>query len=100
MAYFSTSRSASARVPTTSRPCARAEQVLGSGELTDLLVWEFANAQVKETTATIDFKVKVFSSHGEAYLRCTATFVLDSDGEWRLGSYQVFDAMGNRELHF
>jgi hypothetical protein len=75
---------------------ARAERALADGDLTRLEVWNFANAQVEDATARIDFIVKVYTSQGEVPYNCTATFVKDPDGQWRLRGFQLFSLFDRR----
>jgi len=75
-----------------------ADRVMNDGELTEVIVWEFGGAQVEENTARISFKVKAKGIQGERFFRCTAAFVKDADGEWRLQSFQLFDGFNNQEV--
>jgi ketosteroid isomerase-like protein len=74
-----------------------AQHALDSGFISEVVVWDFQSPQVKpgkgsdKGSATVEFKVKAKGSFGETspYLRCTATFVEDPDGQWRLKGFVV-----------
>lgn len=68
------------------------ERYLHNGEITDISVWDSEQAKLTKDKkeATIEFKVKPKGtlSQGVGY-RCLATFVRDSDGQWRLQTFVV-----------
>lgn len=79
-------------------------RVLESGELEDISVYRFEDPELNRPavgfadrvvpsrpkgTRSIDFQVKP-KGHGDGlWYRCTARFVLDPDGEWRLKDFSL-----------
>jgi len=69
------------------------ERYIRNGDITDISVWDFDEAKLSEdmkNAKTIEFMVKPKGtlSQGVGY-RCLATFVRDSDGQWRLQTFVV-----------
>jgi hypothetical protein len=81
------------------------ERTLQGGGVTDVEVWDFEHAQVTrgpgpgKGRATIEFSVKPKGSLGNDFFgRCVATFVLETDGKWRLQTFEVHDPVNNQLL--
>src|SRR5262249_32850936 len=75
----------------------QAEQALQSGEVEGIGVWGLDDArfppaaQGERAKGTIAFRLKVRGANlpNEVLLRCTATFVKDADGQWRLFDFEL-----------
>jgi hypothetical protein len=68
-------------------------------DVTDARVWGFTPLEGPSRdkgTARIEFFVKVKGNWGgeDVPYRCRADFVLDTDGKWRLLTFQIFRAVG------
>lgn len=81
-----------------------AQHQLTSGELTEIKVWDFQKAQLKEAqgnekaAVTIQFQMKPVGPQipQEIYFRCVARLVLDADGEWRVAGFDLYRMPGNQ----
>jgi hypothetical protein len=73
----------------------RSEEVIRAGEVEEVIVWDFQRGDIArdQRTGKISFMVKARASWrgSEAGYRCDADFVLDSDGQWRMGGFQLFN---------
>jgi hypothetical protein len=71
------------------------DQALRSGEVTDIQVWNFRDVEISRPhrTATLVFDVKPFPTENfnNVHYRCKAAFVLDSDDQWRLRGFDLFN---------
>lgn len=71
------------------------DQHLKRGDVTEVLAYDFDQAQVsrKDRTALIEFTVKPKGpvTGDAAYYHCKATFVLDPDNQWRMKGFDVFN---------
>jgi hypothetical protein len=73
----------------------RAEEVIRARDVEEVIVWDFERGDIArdKRTAKMSFMVKARSSWrgSEAGYRCDADFVLDPDGQWRMGGFQLFN---------
>ncbi len=78
-----------------------AEPMITRGDVTDVEMWDFEQAEVSRPgrTATIEFMVKPKGpiTGSDAFYRCRATFALDPDEHWRLRTFQVFNPAGDAQ---
>lgn len=78
------------------------QRVMRQEEVTSLRVWDFTPAEVEadKGTAQIQFMVKGTGTwqRGGEFFRCRAHFVRDSDGEWRLSGFELFEPMKDPKL--
>jgi hypothetical protein len=69
------------------------ERHIRNGDITDISVWDFDQAKLSEDVKggkTIEFTVKPKGTISQGvFYRCLATFVRDSDGQWRLQTFVV-----------
>ena len=72
----------------------RAAEALRRLDINDIEVWDFREHQTarEKREASVTFSVKPHTgfSRGEFY-KCTADFVLDPDGQWRMSGFRVFN---------
>jgi hypothetical protein len=72
----------------------RAEEVLRSREVDEVIFWEFESGEIsrEKRTAKVSFMVKARGNWrgSEAGYPCEADFVLDPDGQWRMKGFQLF----------
>jgi hypothetical protein len=77
-----------------------AETILQNRNVTEVRVWGFQSENVsrKDGTARISFQFKPKGNWGEsgAFYLCEAEFVLERDGKWRLRTFEVFPAVGEK----
>jgi len=82
----------------------RAKPFLTPGRFTDVAVWEFQHKEEPsraERKAVVAFMVKIRGGGTGAEdvpYRCTATFVLDTDDQWRLQSFTLLNPLGTDEM--
>jgi hypothetical protein len=73
----------------------RAEEVIRARDVEEVIVWDFERGDIArdKRTAKMSFMVKARASWrgSEAGYRCDADFVLDPDGQWRMGGFQLFN---------
>jgi ketosteroid isomerase-like protein len=69
------------------------ERHIRNGDVTDISVWGFEEAKVSQDRkeARIEFMFRPKGTMTQAWYRCLATFVRDSDGQWRLQTFRVFE---------
>jgi hypothetical protein len=76
-----------------------AENVLKEQRIEDVLAWDFEPVEISRTkkSARLNFKVKAKGAWrgSEVFYRCTADFVLDPDGQWRLSNFELFEPFVN-----
>jgi hypothetical protein len=74
-----------------------AEGAMKRGDVTEIVVWDFRDAEIsrKDKTATIKFTVKPKGNRFEDSVgyTCKAKFVLESDDKWRLKSFEIFNPL-------
>jgi hypothetical protein len=73
-----------------------AEQIMRNRDVTDVQVWGFESEGVSrsERTARISFNVKPKGNWGDgAFYLCRSEWVLESDGQWRLRTFEVFNPL-------
>lgn len=73
-----------------------ARHYIEQGGVTDIPMWDFQReGEPAGQTCTVSFLFKVkggpLSSREDLHWRCRAVFVLDSDGRWRLQSFQLLN---------
>jgi hypothetical protein len=70
----------------------RVQSFINSGDLNEIVVWDFEPPEVSPGTAKIAFKAKPKGNAipGEYYFRCVAQFVRDADGQWRMKTFDIF----------
>lgn len=73
----------------------RSAEVLRSRQVEAVIVWDFEDLEIarKDRTAKVRFLVKPRGpwQGSEAGYPCEADFVLDSDGQWRMKGFQIFN---------
>ncbi len=65
---------------------------INSGDLSEIVVWDFEQPEVTLGKGKIAFKAKPKGNAipGEYYFRCVAQFVLEADGQWRMNTFEIF----------
>jgi hypothetical protein len=73
----------------------RAEQIIRRRDVEEVVVWDFERGEIarEKRAGTMSFTVKARSNlrGSELPYRCEADFVLDSDGQWRMRGFQIFN---------
>ncbi len=73
----------------------RAEEVMRSRNVEEVIVWDFQRGEVRraQRTAKITFMVKARGNWrgSEAGYLCEAEFALDPDNQWRMKGFQLFN---------
>jgi hypothetical protein len=73
----------------------KAEEVIRRRDVEEVIVWDFERGEIarEKRSATVSFMVKAESNWqgSEFPYRCEADFVLDSDGQWRMRGFQIFN---------
>jgi hypothetical protein len=92
------------RIGLADKPALRklAEGAMKRGDVNDIIVWDFRDAEISraDRTATIKFYIKPKGNviaDPEPYYTCKAKFVLDSDDEWRMKSFELFKPVGDAD---
>jgi hypothetical protein len=79
-----------------------ADSVLHDGQLTEVVMWDFDQAEVapSRASAKITFMVKPKGSRNpqDMFYRCDATFVREADGKWRISGFELRDPVNNQTL--
>jgi hypothetical protein len=77
----------------------RSEEVIRRRDVEEVVVWDFERGEIsrEKRSATVRFTVKARSKWqgSEFPYRCEADFVLDSDGQWRMRGFQLFNPLVN-----
>jgi hypothetical protein len=69
------------------------EAALNGGWVDDLVLWD---AEFPDESGRVNFRAKPKGSRlGEAQFIVRGQFVLDPDGQWRLGGFEVFFPAGD-----
>jgi hypothetical protein len=77
-----------------------AEGRIRSGEVRDVLVWDFDHGAIAEPDRrelVFLLKVKTTWTRDELFFRCLATFMRGADGQWRMQRIELFDPTRNNE---
>jgi len=73
----------------------KAAEVLRSRNVDEVIVWDFDPGEIarEKRTGKVRFLVKARGNWrgSEAGYLCEADFVLDSDGQWRMRGFQIFN---------
>jgi signal transduction histidine kinase len=73
----------------------KAEEVMRSRHVEEVIVWDFQRGEITraERTARISFMVKARGNWqgSEIGYLCEAEFRLDSDGQWRMKGFELFN---------
>jgi hypothetical protein len=82
----------------------RAQDFISTHRVTEAVVWDFEPGEISRAkrSGQMAFKVKVRSdvTRGGEHYRCVADFVFESDRQWRLKSFQLFNPFVEKNQPF